>query len=368
MTDPVELTRQLIRLDTADGHEAAAAAMLVPILSACGMHVECDDLAPGRSNLIARCGSNTALSLTLSGHLDTVPLGTAEWAAAPRGGEIVAGRVLGRGASDMKAGVAALVVALERHRARCASCGSILLLLTAGEESGCWGARRLIEMRELPQGGPLLVAEPTANRPAPGHKGALWLEITARGRAAHGSRPDLGENAITALARLALRLEDEGHPGVHPVMGPVTVNVGTFAGGAQVNLVPDRAVMAVDIRLVPSTTPAQMTAFVRSLAGPGVSVEPVLEMPAVYTAPDRGFPRLVAEAVRDVTGDAACAPPATYFTDASVLSEALGGAEVVILGPGDVEVAHAVDESCAVDRIHEAVDIYERILDRWCAH
>jgi len=366
VTDPIELTRALIRIDTAGGGERTAAELLAPVLSAVGMRVEVDEVTPGRANLIARCGDHSRPPLALTGHLDTVRLGAADWTIDPLGGEIVGGRIVGRGASDMKAGVAALVVALERHAARRHDSAGLLLLLTAGEETGCEGARRLVVMHELPKGGPLLVAEPTSNRLVPGHKGALWLQITAHGCAAHGSRPDLGESAITPLARLAVRLADEGLPGAHPVMGRVTVNVGTFSGGTQINLVPSHALMTADIRLVPSTTPAELMAMVRSLAGNDVDVEPLLEAAAVYSSPEGTFPSLVAEVVAEVTGVGSWAAPATYFTDASVLSGALGGAEVVILGPGDSEQAHTVDESCSIDRIHEAVEIYEQVLDRWC--
>jgi succinyl-diaminopimelate desuccinylase len=369
VTDVIGLARSLIRLDTSGSNESFAAELLAETLRACGMSVELDTLDAGRASLIARSPGCGPAPITLTGHLDTVPFRAEDWDCDPLGAEIADGRLYGRGASDMKSGVAALVVAVERHLARVGSGGpGVLLVLTAAEESGCEGARHLLRGRSLPSGGPLLVAEPTGNRLVSGHKGALWLDVTSQGRAAHGSRPDLGVNAITPLARLAVALADEGLPGEHAVMGPVTVNVGTITGGTRVNLVPDHASMSVDVRTVLGCSSTMLLARLKALAGDAARVRVTLDVPAVYSSPDTAFALLVAQATRDVTGEAACAaPPVTYFTDAAVLSEAMGGADTVILGPGDPEQAHIVDESCSIDRVHQAVEIYETVLDRWSA-
>jgi succinyl-diaminopimelate desuccinylase len=329
------------------------------------MDVELVEMSAGRTSLIARAGSRFSSPITLSGHLDTVPTSAAHWSGDPRAGRLIDGRMIGCGASDMKAGVAALVVALERHMHSGSHPGSILLLLTAGEETGCAGARHVVQSLSLPTGGPLLVAEPTANRLVPGHKGTLWLELTARGRAAHGSRPELGINAITALARVAVQLADNGLPGEHPVMGPVTVNVGTISGGTQINLVPDLASMTVDVRLVPGARAPELVSTIRALAGRTVNVRTLLELPAVYTPPDSPFASMMVDAVTASGGSAVWSAPVAYFTDASVLAPALGDAEVVLLGPGEPELAHTVGESCSVARIAEAVDIYEHALRLW---
>jgi succinyl-diaminopimelate desuccinylase len=189
--------------------------------------------------------------------------------------------------------------------------------------------------------------------------------VTARGIAAHGSRPDLGHNAITALARVAVALEDAGLPGAHAVVGSATVNVGTFEGGSRVNLVPDYASMEIDVRTVPGMTPREIIERIDDLAGGELIVETLLDMPSVYTAPERSFPTMVSEVVTAVTGRAETAAPATFYTDASILAPALGCPDVLLLGPGDPERAHIADESCSVERIGEAVEIYERLLDRW---
>lgn len=360
MTDVVALTRTLIALDTAGAGEEAAARLLGDVLEAAGARVEYDVFAPGRATLVAHAGDTGYGPLVLSGHLDTVPADASTWARDPLDPQVTDGTLFGRGASDMKSGVAALVVALEHHLRQGPLPRGVLLVLSAAEESGCEGVQHLVEHLALPGGGPLLVGEPTGNRVATGHKGALWLRASARGVAAHGSRPDLGTSAITPLARLAVALADRGLPGTHPAMGPVTVNLGTFQGGVQTNLVPDSASVTLDIRLVPGVTSADTIAHVRSMAGPDVSLEVILDRAPVYSPPDAPFASLVTAIAGGQTR-----APLTYFTDASILAEALGSTETVFLGPGDAEAAHTVDESVAVDNIERAATLYDEILASW---
>jgi len=357
MTDVIALTRRLIQLDTIAGGEERAARLLGGILEEAGAQVFYDVLSEGRATLVAHIGNTTNRPLVLSGHLDTVPLGSGDWSCEPFAGCVVDGRIVGRGASDMKSGAAALTVALERHLSSGPHPNGALLILSASEETGCQGVKHLVEHMTLPGGGPLLVAEPTSNRVSHGHKGALWLRLSATGLAAHGSRPDLGRNAITPLARVAVALADAGVPGTHPSLGAVTVNVGTFAGGAQTNLVPDSASMTLDVRLVPGVTPAQVIGYVQELAGSSVLVQTILDRAPVFSPSDAPFARLAAR----IAGGSPH-PPLPYFTDAAVLSEALGCSETVFLGPGDATAAHTADESCSVENIERAVTMYEAIL------
>ncbi len=359
MIDVIALTRTLIAMDTAGAGEERAARLIGELLETGGARTEYDLFAPGRATLVAHSGDTRDAPLVLSGHLDCVPADANDWSSDPLSAELIDGRIVGRGASDMKSGVAALVGAFEQHLRRGTSGRGVVLVLSAAEESGCEGVEHLVEHVALPGGGPLLVGEPTGNRVATGHKGALWLRASARGIAAHGSRPDLGTSAITPLARLAVALADAGLPGAHPVMGPVTVNLGTFSGGVQTNLVPDSASVTLDIRLVPGVTSADTIAHVRALAGPDVIIEIILNRAPVYSPPDAPFASLVTR----IAG--AERPPLTYFTDASVLSEALGSTETVFLGPGDAEACHTVNESCPVESIERAAAMYDEILAHW---
>jgi len=243
----------------------------------------------------------------------------------------------------------------------------VLLLLTAAEETGCEGSRHLVATRPLPSGGPLLVAEPTGLAVAFGHKGALWLRAYAHGRSAHGSRPDLGQSAITPLALLVTALEENGLPGEHADMGRVTVSVGTFRGGTQINLVPDSAVAEIDIRTVAGVDSQSLRDQVARLAGPRTDIETIRDLAPVYTSPDEPFSRDVAAALADVRTDSPRRKPLPYFTDAAVLTTSLKSEAVVFLGPGDPDSAHTTDEGCPVADIEDAARVYQRVLEIWAA-
>lgn len=366
MTDVVELARSLVRLDTSGSGEAVAARLCGSLLAEAGARVEIVEMGQGRAHLLAHVGDTRDAPLILSGHLDTVPPGDLPWSRLPLCGDVCDGMLHGRGSADMKGGVAALVVALERTLTKGLDGTGVLLVLSVAEETGCGGVRHLVSARTLPGGGPLLLAEPTALRAAHGHKGVWWFEASCQGRSAHGSRPDLGHSAIVPLARFVAALEDVGLPGSHPVMGRVTANVGTLRGGTQINLVPDSASAEVDVRLVPGVSAEDLRSRVQELAGPTVHVETILNLPAVYSDPGGPFAECALAALAAVTGEPATRPPLSYFTDASVLQQAVQPSEIVLLGPGEPDVAHTLDECCPVWQIEAAADVYERIIGSWC--
>src|SRR5690606_6613273 len=206
-----------------------------------------------RANLIATLPATVPAArapLAFSGHVDTVPLGQAPWSVPTHEGLERGGRIFGRGTSDMKSGVAAFVRAALDLAALPGRAADLRLLLTAGEEVGCEGALALAaDEALLGAAGALIVAEPTDNRPLLGHKGALWMNLHHRGVTAHGSMPELGDNALLRACDsvAALRGLDFGVP-LHPVMGSPTMNISTMRAGMNINSVPDSAVLGVDIR------------------------------------------------------------------------------------------------------------------------
>ncbi|MEL7666794.1 MAG: M20 family metallopeptidase [Actinomycetota bacterium] len=365
MTDAVALAQRLVHLNTAGEGERAAAEVCAEVLEGSGASVEVVTMVADRAHLIASVGDTTTAPLVLCGHLDTVPFGDTPWTHGPLSGDIGDGMLYGRGSVDMKGGAAALVTALARYAARRSSGPGVLLVLTAAEETGCSGARHLIATRQLPQGGSLLIAEPTDLRIAHGHKGVLWLVASTHGRAAHGSRPDLGVNAIMPLARFVSELTVRGLPGSHPEMGDVTVNVGTFSGGTKVNLVPDSASAGIDIRLVAGIDSRSILEEVAAIAGGDILIQVVEDLPAVYSPADGRFASHVSARYKAAFGTIDHRPPLSYFTDASVLMGALKAGEIILLGPGDPDQAHTVDERCLVSQIEAAADVYGDILRTW---
>ena len=365
----VELTRELVRIDSINPQtpERRCAELVGKLLEDAGYSVASHEFATGRTSVVAR-REGGGLPICFAGHLDTVPLGAAPWSRDPFGGEVDSGKLYGRGSSDMKSGVAAMVgAALRLAKAPLPKAG-ITLVLVAGEETGCEGAAHLAKVPgALGRAGALVVGEPTGNRPVIGHKGALWLKARTRGVTAHGSMPHMGVNAVIKAARAVLELSGfrfEVPP--DPLLGSPTLNVGTIRGGLNVNSVPDEAVIGIDIRTVPAQKHAQLRKQLETLLGPEVELTPTVDLEGIRTPEDDPFVRQVREVAASVTGEREAPGVATYFTDASVLTPAYGGVPTVVLGPGEMALCHQTDEHCRVDRIEQSVEIYARLARDWC--
>jgi succinyl-diaminopimelate desuccinylase len=372
--DSVALTRELIRFRTINppGEEEACARHLGRLLEAAGFRCVHVGMGEGRANLIARIGGRSDRPpLAFTGHIDVVPLGARAWSMDPFGAETAGGRVYGRGASDMKSGVAAFVAAAIDAAPRLACGPGLTLIVTAGEETGCTGAHHIVATARglLGEAGALVVAEPTSNRPLVGHKGALRLKVTARGITAHASMPEQGDNAAYKAARAVARLADfDFNVARHAVMGAPTLVVGWLHGGMNINSVPDLAEAGVDIRTIPAQQHAAIEAAVARYLGPEVEVSRLDEAVPVWTEPDDTWMQCVFTIAQAVTGSTAEVAAAPYFTDASALTPALGGLPTVILGPGPAALAHQTDEFCEIARIEESKEIAARLIDAWQHH
>lgn len=355
MPDPIALTQELVRLDTRGDGERAAADLLAQPLHEAGFTVQVNEPEQGRANLLARIG--TTSPITFTGHLDTVPADPTYWSFDPHSGEICGNRLRGRGSSDMKAGVAAILTAAIEN-ATADNPASTQLVFTFGEETGCQGAAHITELDPSPV---LLVAEPTANQIVLGHKGALWLQLSARGRSAHGSRPELGENAILTLAEASRRIHHHPTWPTSPTHGSPTVNIGTFRGGSQPNLVPDHAELTLDIRTIPEFSATTARGEIARLGGEELQIESMLDLPSIDTDPNDPRVTKLADALRpDWTPQYA-----SYFTDAALLSTVLCDPAVLIYGPGEPEQAHITDETCSITAIHESTAALRRLLRTW---
>lgn len=368
---PVELTQELVRFDTINppGNERVCAEHLGKLLEGAGFTLTYHDFGEGRANLIARKGGNdTDPALCFTGHLDTVPLGLQPWSVDPFAGDISDGKLWGRGSTDMKSGVAAFTVAAISIADTLEGTPGLELAITAGEETACAGAFDLADKKgALGNVGAVVVAEPSSNQPWVGHKGALWLKGVASGVTAHGSMPEQGVNAIYRAARALSKLEEfDFNVARHPVLGGPSLNVGTVAGGINVNSVPDRTEFTIDIRTIPDQDHSRLRDQIASYLGEEVEIETVVDVGGVWTEPENEWMQDVFGLVSDTNGWSPTVEAATYFTDASALTPAYGGPPTVVLGPGEAALAHQTDEYCVVDRIGEATNIYTEIARRWC--
>lgn len=371
MQSPVELTQDLVRFNTINppGNERACAEQLASLLEGSGFAVDIIPFGEGRAQLVARIGGTSGkLPIGFTGHLDTVPLGVQPWSVDPLSATIADGKLYGRGSSDMKSGVAAFVAASIGLADRLVRSPGVVLVITASEETGCTGADALADDKAaLPKIGAFVVAEPTGNRPLVGHKGALWLEAVTTGITAHGSMPEKGVNAVYKAARAVTALQEfDFNVARHDILGGPTLNVGTIHGGLNINSVPDRAAIGIDIRTIPAADHTKIKAQLASYLGSDVGLSTILDAPSVWTDPDDLWIGEVFRIVRETAGFSREIATAPYFTDASVLTPAMGSPPTAIIGPGELELAHQTDEYCFVSRIEEATEIYSRMIRSWC--
>jgi len=364
LTRTADLALQLIRFDTLNppGNEAACMMFFASWLEENGFEVTLSSFGEGRHNLIARLrGEQAGPALAFTGHLDTVPLGNADWQHDPFG-EIVDDRLYGRGSSDMKAAVAAFAVACVTHQQAIRQGPGVVLLITGGEETGCDGARALIDTADLPEVGALIVGEPTANYPVIGHKGALWLRCETRGKTAHGAMPELGINAIYLAADALGKIQHFSPGAPHPLMKQPTINVGRITGGLNINSVPDRTQFDVDIRSAPNLQHATIRQQLSTLLGESVTISTLVDLPAVLSEGDHAWIQAVYQRCQPLHDVPLVPRIVPYFTDASLLLPALGNPPCIILGPGEPSMAHQTDEYCLLSRLAEAETLYGALI------
>lgn len=364
----VALAQELIRIDTRNppGNELGCAKIIASRLERAGLDVQFDEYAPQRANIVARAkGNGDATPLVFSGHIDVVPFGESKWTYEPLMAHIVDDRLYGRGSTDMKGGVAAMIVALEQVLHRGTLGRDVILAISGGEETGCEGAKHIaLQCKEWGEVGGLVIAEPTENTVTLGHKGALWLAINVSGKAAHGAFPERGVNAITRSAKLIDRLTtlEFSLAEYERPLGFPSLNIGMINGGNSINSVPDHARLTVDIRTVDADATPFFEGLVRGQTDSDMTIEKLVDVPALPMTKPGPWLDSVVVSTAEVTGTKETRTSVSYFTDGGVLAPALGMPPTVILGPGSAARAHAVDEYVLLSQLQDSVAIYQKIM------
>ena len=354
------------------GTEDEAAAIAIGILDGIGAPAEIVRGSAGRPSVVATIGRGDAASLAWNGHLVTVPAGSLDtWTVDPFGGEVIDGRLIGRGACDMKGPIAAaLGAAAACRRAGISGDGAIAFHLAADEElAGVHGTKVLWEQGLLRQRA-AIVGEPSDLQLGLAERGGAWITATAHGRAAHGSQPERGVNAITSMARYLLRLREVLPDAEHALCGRPTVNAALIEGGSAPNVVPDRCSIDIDRRLIPGETDpdavlAPFLALATDIRRDHPEVDVRAEIREWTDAAEAPADSVVAEAIRTATtaerGEAPADVGFTGITDARFyINEA--GIPTAIFGPGSLSVAHTANEWVAVEDLVTAARIYARIF------
>ncbi len=347
--------------------ELAAAQVISDEFALSGVKAQIDAWDQARANVWARVRSQGRKpALLFACHLDVVGPGDAPWTHPPFSGLQSDGRVYGRGATDMKGGIAAAVAAIRQIVDSGTSLlGDIVFAATAGEETDSSGADRFLAGRcELPEFGGVVIPEPTDFEIVTAHRGMCWIEISTKGKAAHGSTPHLGINAISS-ARLLLNALEKYRPSVEPhkLLGDCSMSINTIAGGKALNVVPDKCTIGIDFRTIPAQDPADILRDLREVFSRLNAADPrfeaeisiVRQVEPMETDPSSAFVRDFCAAVG--TGETKAVG---FTTDGPHFARL--GAPVVIFGPGKPEICHKPDEYIEIADIERAVKYYKDII------
>jgi acetylornithine deacetylase/succinyl-diaminopimelate desuccinylase family protein len=324
----------------------------------------------GRPNVIAKLdGKRNGRTLVLEAHMDTAS--ELSMSRAPFQPVREGNLLYGRGSCDTKGGLAAMLHAVKALRdAEVQLSTSAVLVAAVDEEHSFRGVVKFLEKGIKADGA--IVAEPTDLDAVVASKGVLRWRLRTRGRAAHSSKPHLGINAVTKMARIIVAIEEK-FPAVfqsrqHPLLGLPTLNVGVIQGGLQVNQVPDSCTIELDRRLLPGETKESVWNEFETLLSqlqacdPELEVEmdePMLEDCVLETDPSERIVQVISRVLREVTGHNHLVG-VPYGSDASKLARA--GIPSVILGPGNINQAHAAVEYVDLDQVALAAEVYARSI------
>ena len=373
--DAVGLARMLVGIDSRNPSlvaggpgEKVVARALAETLAGWGFRVELQEVKPGRPNVIARVGGQRGRSLMLNGHLDVV--GTEGMRHEPFGAEERHGRLYGRGSADMKGGVAAMCAAAARVAGTIA--GEVTVAAVVDEEFESAGTRGLLESGVRADAA--IVTEPTGLAIMPAHRGFVWIEVTTHGRAAHGSRYDIGIDAIRSagllLAELDIMEASELMRRTHPLLGHASIHASEIQGGVGWSTYPDRCVLRLERRTLPGETESSVLREVRGICDSIQSrrddfraeTRLVFAQGPSDVAVDAPITRCLAMAIRD-EGYEARIEGMSAWTDAALLNDA--GIPAICFGPGDISLAHSDEEWIDLNEVERATRTLARSIETW---
>lgn len=375
----VDLTAALVQFDSRNPSlvsgstgERGVACFLAGVLDDWGFSTELVDVTGSRCNLIARAGAATAgaRTLMLNGHLDVV--GTDDMTHPPFVPSIVDGLLYGRGSADMKGGIATMCVAA-RDAVRRGIDGEVIIAAVIDEEYESLGTRALLASGVRADAA--VIAEPTGLAMCPAHRGFVWARLEFRGRAAHGSRYDLGIDAITHAALVIAELHrmqlDVLHRRAHPLLGRPSLHASTIAGGTGLSTYPDRCAVEIERRTIPGETAATFLDELDEACSLVRHSNPTLDVAVKITTSQlpsdvplqapvlAGLGRALREEDLPIRIEGLSA-----WTDAALLNEA--GIPAICFGPGDIALAHSSTEWVPVREIHDAARVLDRFISEWC--
>jgi len=375
--DPIALTEALVAIDSRNPSlvpgapgEMACARFLAQVLSGWGFAVSLHEVAPGRPNVVARIGPTARSPLVLNGHLDVV--GTDGMTHAPFAPETRGDDLYARGSSDMKSGIAAMCVAAARAAARGSLASEIIIAAVCDEEFESIGTRALID------GGlrasAAIVTEPTRLAVCPAHKGFAWIEVVVHGHAAHGSRYDVGVDAVRHAGLLLAALDRFEHAVLtkrsHPLLGRPSLHGATISGGTGWSTYAECCTLRIERRTIPGETSASVLQEIHTLCNELTQSRPTFQatvsLACAQPPSDLATDALLTTAVMAAAqqhGVPGAVEGLSCWTDAALFNEA--GIPALCFGPGDIARAHSATEWVERSQIERAAAVLEQVCASW---
>ena len=370
----ISLLQKIIQINTVNGNELALASFIKRILTKYQIDSKLIKFADNRACLVAEIGDKSGKVLAFAGHMDTVSTGKqTQWKYPPFSATIANGNLYGRGAVDMKSGLAAMVIALiEMKQAGLPKKGKVRLLLSVDEEVGGQGSKLLTELGYANDVDAMIMGEASSGQLEYAHCGSFDYLVESFGKTAHSSRPNLGINAVANLVKFAdgerTAFDDAKSSSV---LGKVIHSVTVFHGGEQLNSIPNYAYLKGNVRTVPECdnreTQMRLERIINELNAKGAKLKltVVASFAPVVTDPNDSFINLVREAASEVTGNLPQVIISPGATDASRYSLGNKKFAFVEYGPGDDTQSHQVNEHIKIADFLMAPDVYQRVAEKF---
>lgn len=365
----ISILQDVIRIKSENNNETAVAEYFQRLLAEYEIDSKLIEYAPGRSNLIAEItGKKPGKVLAYSGHMDVVAAGDLrEWTYDPYGAEIVDGKMYGRGTTDMKAGLTAMVIALiELKESGKIFNGTLRLAASVGEEIGMYGSQQLTDEGYLDDIDAMIIGEPSGKDAIiTAHKGSVQYEVISHGRAAHSSMPEKGINALmqmnTFITKADAKFEAASKTASNEKLGPMLNVFTVIEGGTQINSVPEQTVLKANARTIPECDNQVVLDILNTtIEELNTTIDGRLELNILQNnmAVERSDESVLVQTIRKVTGRNLPARGLGGATDASNFCRVEKEFDLAIFGPGESSVAHTVNEYVEIDDYLAFCDIF----------
>lgn len=367
----IQILKDIVNIDSTNGHEEQVANYLQKLFAEYGIESEKVQYDVDRASLVSEIGSNDGKVLAFSGHMDVVDAGdVSKWKFPPFEAAEHEGKIYGRGATDMKSGLAAMVIAMiELHEEKQKLNGKIRLLATVGEEVGELGAEQLTQKGYADDLDGLIIGEPSGHRIVYAHKGSINYTVKSTGKNAHSSMPEFGVNAIDNLLLFYNEVEKfvKSIDATNEILGDFIHNVTVIDGGNQVNSIPEKAQLQGNIRSIPEmdneTVKQVLVKIINKLnKQENVNLELIFDYDKqpVFSDKNSDLVHIAKSVASDIVKEEIPLLGISGTTDAAEFTKAKKEFPVIIFGPGN-ETPHQVNENVSVENYLEMVDVYKRI-------